>query len=222
MLEIVKGDLQKRLERAEEKLQELKVQVIAWRIVALIATIAAVVGAMCVADIKANAAPIAGASAAMIKTAAQAIDNAETQKEEAPKEKTIEISGDTAYVYMGDDLLYSYDSYELLCACTEAEAADEPYDGKRMVVDVILNRVDTKGFPDTVYGVITQPYRFTSYWNGAISWREEIGIQNETREAVKQEISERGYPGLYYFQEGGYSVYGTPWKAVGNHYFSTL
>ena len=35
------------------------------------------------------------------------------------------------------------------------------------------------------------------------------------------ELEEIGYPGLYYFTAGKYNDYGTPWKKVGDHYFST-
>lgn len=61
-----------------------------------------------------------------------------------------------------------YDSLELLAVCVEAEAGNQGLDGKRMVVDVILNRVDAPGWPDTVEEVITQPYAFSSYWDGGM------------------------------------------------------
>ena len=37
-----------------------------------------------------------------------------------------------------------YDSLELLAVCVEAEAGNQSLEGKKMVVDVILNRVDDK------------------------------------------------------------------------------
>lgn len=40
---------------------------------------------------------------------------------------------------------------------------DKPQD-KRLVCEVILNRVSTKGFPDTVIGVVSQPNQFNGYW----------------------------------------------------------
>ena len=111
-----------------------------------------------------------------------------------------------------------FDSLELLAICVEAEAADQGLEGKRMAADVILNRVDDPGWPDNIIGVISQPYQFTSYWDGGMA---KALPSEETFEAVRMELQERGWPGLYYFSADGYSMYGTPWKQVGGHYFST-
>lgn len=112
-----------------------------------------------------------------------------------------------------------YDSLEMLAVCVEAEAGNQPLDGRRMVADVILNRVDNPDFPDTIEGVISQPYHFSSYWDGGMD--KVIEPSELTIKAVQMELEERGYPGLLYFKEGGYSDYGTPWRKVGDHYFST-
>lgn len=112
-----------------------------------------------------------------------------------------------------------YDSLELLAVCVEAEAGNQDLDGKRMVVDVILNRVDDLDWPDTITGVITEKKAFSSYWNGAMDnvWEPS----EETFQAVRMELENRSWPGIYYFSAEGYSQYGTPWKKVGDHYFST-
>lgn len=107
---------------------------------------------------------------------------------------------------------------DLIAACVEAEAGNQDLTGKRLVADVILNRVDAEGFPDTVEGVISQPRHFASYWNGAMDKAEP---SEETFHAVRMEMEERSYPGLLYFDSEGYLPYGTPWKKVGDHYFST-
>lgn len=111
------------------------------------------------------------------------------------------------------------DSLELLAVCVQAEAGNQPLLGRRMVADVILNRVDDPCWPDTIEGVITQRYHFSSYWNGSmdrVTEPDELTIR-----AVQMELKTRSYPGLYYFTAGGYGKYGTPWKKVGDHYFST-
>lgn len=111
-----------------------------------------------------------------------------------------------------------YDSLEMLAVCVEAEAGNQPLDGRRMVADVILNRVDNPDFPDTIEGVISQPYHFSSYWDGGMD--KVIEPSELTIKAVQMELEERGYPGLLYFKEGEFSEYGVPWKKVGDHYFS--
>lgn len=111
------------------------------------------------------------------------------------------------------------DSLELLAICVQAEAGNQPLNGRRMVVDVILNRVDDPDWPDTIEGVITQRNQFTSYWDGGM---EKVYEPDElTIKAVQMELKQRGWPGLYYFTAGGYGKHGTPWKKVGDHYFST-
>ena len=111
-----------------------------------------------------------------------------------------------------------FDDLELMAACVEAEAGNQGLEGKRMVADVILNRVEDPDWPNTIEGVIKQRYQFSTYWNGAM---DSVSISDETFEACKMELKERGWPGIYYFTAGGYGEYGTPWRKVGDHYFST-
>lgn len=112
-----------------------------------------------------------------------------------------------------------YDSLELLAVCVEAEAGNQSLEGKRMVADVILNRVEDPGWPDTIEGVITDPYEFSSYWDGSMDdvWEPS----EETFRAVQMELEKRSWPGLYYFTSDGWPAYGRPWKKEGDHYFST-
>lgn len=110
-----------------------------------------------------------------------------------------------------------YDSLELLACCVEAEAGNQGLMGKRLVVDVILNRVDDRDFPDNIWDVITQPYHFTTYWNGAT---DRVVPSEETYEAVRMELEQRSYPGILFFSADGWPEYGTPWRQVGDHYFS--
>ncbi|WP_238492491.1 spore cortex-lytic enzyme [Desulfotruncus alcoholivorax] len=57
----------------------------------------------------------------------------------------------------------------LLARVIEGEAADESYYGKLAVGAVILNRVRSASFPDTIAGVIFQPGAFESVSNGQIN-----------------------------------------------------
>lgn len=113
-----------------------------------------------------------------------------------------------------------YDSLEMLAVCVEAEAGNQGEAGKRLVTDVILNRVDDRSgaWEDTIEGVITQNGQFSSYWDGGMERVREP--TEETYEAVRFELNQRSFPGIYYFREGTWAKYGTPWKKVGAHYFS--
>ena len=57
----------------------------------------------------------------------------------------------------------------LLARCVYAEARGEPYTGQVAVAAVILNRVKSASFPNTIAGVIYQPYAFTAVNDGQIN-----------------------------------------------------
>ena len=50
----------------------------------------------------------------------------------------------------------SREDIELIALVTMAEAEGECEEGKRLVIDTILNRIDSEHFPDTASGVIYQ------------------------------------------------------------------
>lgn len=132
------------------------------------------------------------------------------------------ISANAAVFYEAPsypELIPEDDDIQLLAACVEAEAGNQSLYGKRLVADVILNRVDSDIFPNTIHGVITQPHQFSTYWNGAMDKAE---VTDETYQAVYMELNQISYPGVVFFDCGGFLPYGTPWKQIGDHYFSTL
>lgn len=57
----------------------------------------------------------------------------------------------------------------LLARCVHAEARGEPYTGQVAVAAVVLNRVKSASFPNTISGVIYQPYAFTAVDDGQIN-----------------------------------------------------
>jgi N-acetylmuramoyl-L-alanine amidase len=58
----------------------------------------------------------------------------------------------------------------LLTRIVAAEAGGEPYEGQVAVAAVLLNRVKSPSFPNSVAGVVYQPLAFESVMNGLI-WR---------------------------------------------------
>ncbi|SHE74196.1 N-acetylmuramoyl-L-alanine amidase [Desulforamulus putei DSM 12395] len=58
------------------------------------------------------------------------------------------------------------DEVILLAMVIEGEAADEPYNGKVAVGAVILNRMESDKFPNTLSGVVYQDRAFESVMNG--------------------------------------------------------
>ncbi|MCG8514798.1 MAG: spore cortex-lytic enzyme [Halanaerobiales bacterium] len=55
---------------------------------------------------------------------------------------------------------------EMLARLVHAEARGEPFEGQVAVAAVLLNRVDSASFPNSISGVIYQPLAFESVANG--------------------------------------------------------
>ena len=111
----------------------------------------------------------------------------------------------------------SREDVELSALVTMAEAEGECEEGKRLVIDSILNRVDSEHFPDTVYEVIYQPNQFSSMWNGRV---DRCEVREDICDLVYEELESRRNYDVVFFTAGEYSAYGVPMFQVENHYFS--
>lgn len=69
----------------------------------------------------------------------------------------------------GSKTTQSSSDLNLLAKCVYAEARGEPYTGQVAVAAVVLNRVRSASFPNTIAGVIYQPYAFTAVDDGQIN-----------------------------------------------------
>ena len=107
----------------------------------------------------------------------------------------------------------------LIVQLVAAEAENQDLDGKRLVVDTVLNRVDSNQFPNTILEVLYQPAAFSSIDDGRFD-RAAFEISEEDYQAVTMELSNRLDPYVIYFTAEGYSIYGTPAYKHGDHYFS--
>lgn len=114
---------------------------------------------------------------------------------------------------------YSTSDIELIALVTMAEAEGEPEQGKRLVIDTILNRVESGSYPNSVSGVVYQSGQFTCMWNGRVDC---CYVSDYIVGLVQEEITNRQSYDTIYFMAGGYSSYGTPLFQVGNHYFSSF
>ena len=111
---------------------------------------------------------------------------------------------------------------ELLAAVVEAEAGNQDMTGKRLVVDVVLNRVDSPLFPDTITEVLEQPGQFSTMCNGAV---EDAGwhMQEDDYTAVMMEVTGvRLDYDIYYFTAGEYNASCKPAYIHGDHFFGYL
>ena len=111
----------------------------------------------------------------------------------------------------------SNEDIELLALVTMAEAEGENEEGKRMVIDTILNRVDSERFDNTISEVIYAPNQFTSMRNGRV---DRCYVADDIYQLVIEELTNRTNYDVLYFTAYQYGAYGTPMFQIGNHYFS--
>ena len=92
-------------------------------------------------------------------------------------------------------------AYEVLCRIVQAEAGGEDTLGKQMVADVIINRVKSEKFPNSVEGVVFQGTQFSPVRDGRYY---SVTVTKETKEAVdKALIGEDSSGGALYFVNAG-------------------
>lgn len=126
--------------------------------------------------------------------------------------KSMEMSD----VALLEEELY-YDSLEYLACCVQAEAGNQPEKGKRLVVDVILNRVDSSKFPNDIRAVIEASGQFGVVRNGSIN---RVEPSSDVWQIVTEELKSRTNSEVLYFRAGKYPSSGKPMFQIGDHYFS--
>ncbi|MBK4203461.1 spore cortex-lytic enzyme [Bacillus spizizenii] len=116
---------------------------------------------------------------------------------------------------------FSNNDIRLLSQAVYGEARGEPYEGQVAIAAVILNRLNSPLFPNSVAGVIFEPLAFTAVADGQIYMQP-----NETaREAVLDAINgwDPSEEALYYFNPDTATsawIWGRPQiKRIGKHIF---
>lgn len=80
--------------------------------------------------------------------------------------------------------LYRESELSLLARLVSGEARGEPYIGQVAVAAVVLNRVRSDAFPDTVSGVIFQPGAFDAVWDGQFDMTPTDSAVRAARDAM--------------------------------------
>lgn len=91
----------------------------------------------------------------------------------------------------------SESDFNLLARIISAESRGEPYVGQVAVGAVVLNRVESSSFPDTIAGVVYQPGAFTAITDGQINESVSESAKRAAREALNGYDPSGG--ALYYF-----------------------
>jgi len=110
---------------------------------------------------------------------------------------------------------------DLLARLVEAEAKGESYAGKVGVATVVLNRVESDKFPDSIYGVIYDGIQFSPVLNGTI----KQPASQESKQAVEEAVAYQGYDreSLFFYNpskaSSSYLSSKEVTTVIGNHVF---
>ncbi|MBE5703788.1 MAG: cell wall hydrolase [Ruminococcus sp.] len=110
--------------------------------------------------------------------------------------------------------LMSDEDYDTLLRIVEAEAGSEDIKGRILVANVIMNRVKSEDFPNTVTEVVWDNSdgvpQFSPTYDGRIN---EVAVSDETREAVKQALKGTDYSegALFFIQKSAAEEHNVEW-----------
>lgn len=121
----------------------------------------------------------------------------------------------------GGSISYSDADLKLMAAIIQAEAGGESYAGQLAVGTVIMNRVKSSLFPNTLSGVIYQTNQFQPVRDGHLALILERGPNESCTNAAKQVLN--GYRSgdwLFFMTKKWADYYGiTGYSMIGNHAF---
>ncbi|MGE8204352.1 spore cortex-lytic enzyme [Heyndrickxia sp. NPDC080065] len=135
----------------------------------------------------------------------------------APKKTTAPSKVTAANVPKG----FSQNDIQLLANAVYGESRGEPYEGQVAVAAVILNRIESSSFPNSVSGVIFEPGAFTAVSDGQI-W---LTPNERAKKAVIDAINgwDPSNSALYYFNPDTATskwIWSRPQiKRIGKHIF---
>ena len=137
------------------------------------------------------------AAAAKERAAAEDSGAAETAEEAAE-----EAAAETGRIYE-----VSEEDYDALLRLVEAEASGEDIKGKLLVANVVLNRVKSGAFPDTIKEVIYQRQNGRAQFSPVATGKiDRVAVSEETVEAVERALcGEDESAGALYFVAPAYA-----------------
>ena len=176
---------------------------------------AAVFGSFLFLGLRAKAASVRDGVHSPVYAALQTMDRdelADMRAREEYEEPVLAVEDEAPVASYGSDL-------DLLAALVWAEAGDQPIpEGLCYVCDVVLNRVDSPAWPNTIADVIYQPGQFSVVNNGALN-RAFGNIPQVCYDAVQSQLAGRLNYDIIYFSMG-YNANGTLAFTHGTHYYS--
>ncbi len=104
------------------------------------------------------------------------------------------------------ELPVSMEEYDMLCRIVTSEANSEDVEGQMLIANVVMNRVASEKFPNTVEEVILSPGQFDPVETGAFYSMEPT---DTAKEAVIRALSGEDHSqGALYFQKSAATIWG--------------
>ena len=134
----------------------------------------------------------------------------DTSEEDTASDPVAAASANSSGLYGGASDL------DLLAAIIWCEAGNQPYDGMVAVGQVVMNRVKSGSFPNTIAEVLNSPGQFTPSSSGALQAAINAGVNSTCYSAAQDALNGAapvpGYPLYFNTHSGSYKL--------GAHYFS--
>lgn len=112
---------------------------------------------------------------------------------------------------------YTPSDLELLATLIQAEAEDQPYEGKLAVGSVVINRINSTYYPNNMVGVLYQPYQFTPVTvNNRFAMILARGANSECYQAAQEVLDGKIVGNWLYFRMNDGSRTGL---VIGDHVF---
>ncbi|MFP3155955.1 cell wall hydrolase [Lachnospiraceae bacterium ZAX-1] len=127
------------------------------------------------------------------------------EKDTAPKKDTTPAASDK----VESDLA-------LLSTIIYCEAAGESYEGKLAVGSVVMNRVQSPYYPNSIIGVIYQSGQFSPVTSGRFATELARGVGGDSAKAATEVLSGKVTINSLYFRKNNGDIEGT---VIGNHVF---
>lgn len=138
---------------------------------------------------------------------------AQIEAREAAEEAKRKAAEEAAKKKKQENKKKNYGSYaatasdvELLGALIQCEAGNQSYEGKVAVGAVVMNRVRSKAYPNTIYGVIYAAGQFSPAGSGLVDKRLQKGVSSSCIKAAEEALSGNSPVGS-----------ATHFRPVGNH-----
>lgn len=134
--------------------------------------------------------------------------NASEHLDETSRRQAKAVKPEVKYHVKG--LVLDQKDRQILERIVEAEAGDQSVKGRILVANVVINRIKSKEFPDTVRGVVFESGQFSPVSNGSYY---RVKISDKTKEAVRRMLKGADYSegALYFMYRAGSTAANVAW-----------